>query len=220
MPVPMSAGIARRLAAPGLAAVAPGRDDGRMNRDSPATALLVIDAQESFRRRHDEWAATANPDAVDNISRLVEHAREIGDTVVWVTHSEPGSGGVFDPANGFVRVISDLDPQGDEIAVTKTTVNAFTSTDLEQQLRDLGIDRVVVCGIRTEQCCETTARMASDLGFAVEFVTDATTTSAIAASDGLAAVSGDEIMRRTESILAARGFATVIRTADRVDISA
>lgn len=207
------------MAADGLAHAALDREDEGMNRDI-ATALLVIDAQESFRQRPDEWAATANPDAVDNISRLVDHAREIGDQVVWVTLSEPGSGGVFDPVNGFVRVISDLDPQGDEIAVTKTTVNAFTSTDLEEQLRQLGVGRVVVCGIRTEQCCETTARMASDLGFAVEFVTDATTTSAIEANDGLAAVSGDEIMRRTESILAAREFATVIRTSDRVGISA
>ncbi|MFJ4999074.1 isochorismatase family protein [Microbacterium sp. NPDC088619] len=191
-----------------------------MNRDSPATALLVIDAQESFRQRPDEWASTANPGAIDNISQLVAHARRVGDAVVWVTHSEPASGGVFDPANGFVRVMSDLDPQSDEIAVTKTTVNAFTSTDLEDQLRRLGVGRLVVCGIRTEQCCETTARMAADLGFTVEFVTDATTTSAIEANDGLAAVSGDAIMQRTESILAARGFATVIRTADRVGVSA
>lgn len=191
-----------------------------MSHDSPATALLVIDAQESFRQRPDEWAATANPGVIDNISQLVAYARRSGDAVVWVTHSEPGSGGVFDPANGFVRVVSDLDPQSDEIAVTKTTVDAFTSTDLEDQLRRRGVGRVVVCGIRTEQCCETTARMAADLGFTVEFVTDATTTSAIEATDGLAAVSGDEIMQRTESILAARGFATIVRTADRVGVSA
>ncbi|WP_447648309.1 isochorismatase family protein [Microbacterium forte] len=191
-----------------------------MSHDSPATALLVIDAQESFRQRPDEWAATANPGVIDNISQLVAYARRSGDAVVWVTHSEPGSGGVFDPANGFVRVVSDLDPQSDEIAVTKTTVNAFTSTDLEDQLRRRGVGLVVVCGIRTEQCCETTARMAADLGFTVEFVTDATTTSAIEATDGLAAVSGDEIMQRTESILAARGFATIVRTADRVGVSA
>lgn len=191
-----------------------------MSHDSPTTALLVIDAQESFRQRPDEWAATANPGVIDNISQLVAYARRSGDAVVWVTHSEPGSGGVFDPTNGFVRVVSDLDPQSDEIAVTKTTVNAFTSTDLEDQLRRRGVSRVVVCGIRTEQCCETTARMAADLGFTVEFVTDATTTSAIEATDGLAAVSGDEIMQRTESILAARGFATIVRTADRVGVSA
>jgi nicotinamidase-related amidase len=208
------------MAVQALAGIGVAGEDERMDHDSPATALLVIDAQESFRQRPDEWAATANPDAIDNISQLVAHARRVGDAVVWVTHSEPGSGGVFDPANGFVRVISDLDPQADEIAVTKTTVNAFTSTDLEDRLQRLGVGRVVVCGIRTEQCCETTARMAADLGFAVEFATDATTTSAIEAKDGLAGVSGDEIMRRTESILAARGFATIIRTADRVGVSA
>lgn len=80
------------MAADGLAHAALDREDEGMNRDI-ATALLVIDAQESFRQRPDEWAATANPDAIDNISRLVDHAREIGDQVVWVTHSEPGSGG-------------------------------------------------------------------------------------------------------------------------------
>jgi nicotinamidase-related amidase len=180
------------------------------------TALLVIDAQESFRERPDEWSATANPQVLENIGRLVDHARSVGDRVVWVTHAEPGSGGVFDPALGFVRVVSDLDPRGDELAVTKTSINAFTSTDLQQQLAAAGIRRVVICGIRTEQCCETTARVAGDLGFTVEFVTDATTTSAIAADGALASVSGDDIMRRTESVLSARGFATIVTTADRV----
>lgn len=209
----------REMTAHDLSRRASDSEDEQMH-DAHTTALLVIDAQESFRQRADEWADTANPGAVDNIARLVDHARRVGDPVAWITHAEPGTGGVFDPALGFVRVFEELEPRADEIAVTKTTVNAFTSTDLERRLRDLGVSAVVVCGIRTEQCCETTARVASDLGFAVEFVTDATTTSAIAANDGLAAVSGDEIMRRTESILAARGFATVVRTVDRVGVSA
>jgi nicotinamidase-related amidase len=184
------------------------------------TALLVIDAQESFRQRTDDWAATANPKVLENIARLVDHARSVGDKVVWITHAEPGSGGVFDPALGFVRVVSDLDPRDDELAVTKTSINAFTSTDLQQQLEDADIRRVAICGIRTDQCCETTARVASDLGFAVEFVTDATTTSAIATDGALASVSGDDIMRRTESVLSARGFATIVTTAERVDAPA
>lgn len=182
---------------------------------SSGTALLVIDAQESFRQRTDEWAATANPAALANIGLLVEHARAVGDDVVWITHAEPGSGGVFDPARGFVRVIADLETLASELAVTKTSVNAFTSTDLQNRLESAGIRKVVICGIRTEQCCETTARVAGDLGFAVEFVTDATTTSAIPADGALAAVSGEEIMRRTESILAARGFATITDTRTR-----
>lgn len=187
---------------------------------SSDTALLVIDAQESFRQRADDWAATANPAVLDNIAHLVEHARTVGDPVVWITHSEPGTGGVFDPALGFVRVISELGPRHQEAAVTKTTINAFTSTDLQERLEGAGIRRVVICGIRTEQCCETTARVAADLGFDVEFVTDATTTSAIPSRGALAAVSGDDIMRRTESILSARGFATITDTKTRIGASA
>ncbi|WP_350350821.1 isochorismatase family protein [Microbacterium sp. A8/3-1] len=183
---------------------------------SSDTALLVIDAQESFRQRPDDWAATANPAVLDNIALLVDHARTVGDPVVWITHSEPGTGGVFDPALGFVRVIGELGPRDDEAAVTKTTINAFTSTDLQERLQGVGIRRVVICGIRTEQCCETTARVAADLGFEVEFVTDATTTSAIPSHGALAAVSGDDIMRRTESILSARGFATITDTKTRI----
>ncbi|MDF2507258.1 MAG: cysteine hydrolase, partial [Microbacterium sp.] len=119
-----------------------------------------------------------------------------------------------------VRVIEEFEPRESEDALTKTTVNAFGSTDLEQRLQRAGIRRVVVCGIRTEQCCETTARVAADLGFEVEFVTDATTTSAIPARGALTAVSGHDIMRRTESILGARGFATITSTRERVDATA
>lgn len=180
------------------------------------TALLVIDAQESFRSRTEEWAATANPQAVDNIGRLVEHARAAGDEVVWILHADPGSGGAFDPERGHVRVLAELTPLPSEPALTKTTINAFTSTDLEERLRGAGVERVAICGIRTEQCCETTARVAGDLGFAVEFVIDATTTSSIPASGGLPAVSGDDIMGRTAAVLSARGFAKVVTTGDRL----
>ncbi len=180
------------------------------------TALLVVDAQESFRQRADDWAATANPRVLENITRLVEHSRVVGDLIVWVTHAEPGTGGVFDPALGFVRVIDEFTPLDAELGVQKTSVNAFTTTNLQQQLMLRGIRRVVICGIRTEQCCEPTARVASDLGFEVEFVTDATTTSDIGAGDGYGPVSGEDLMRRTESVLGGRGFASIVTTSQRV----
>lgn len=178
-------------------------------------ALLVIDAQESFRQRRDDWAATANPRVLDHIGLLVDDARRRGDTVIWVTHSDPGTDTVFDPARGFVRVVEELAPLERELQLVKTSINAFTTTNLQQQLMLRGIRKVVVCGIRTEQCCETTARVASDLGFEVDFVLDATTTSAIDAGDGYGEVSGDELMRRTASILGARGFARIVTTAQR-----
>ena len=177
--------------------------------DNMTRALLVIDVQESFRARAD-WHTMHNPQIADQVNRLVGAARAAGDTVFWVMHSDPGSGTVFDPTSGYVRLLDELDRHPDEPLVIKTSVNAFTTTNLQQQLVRRGIRELVVCGIRTEQCCETTARLAYDLGFDVTFVTDATTTSAI---DGLPAA---QIIERTERVLAARGFARIATTAEMV----
>lgn len=182
-------------------------------------ALLVIDVQESFRRR-ENWAAVSNPAIVERVNELVEHARGRGDLVVWVLHSEPGSGTVFDPALGFVRLIDGLAPAEGEPVVTKSSHNAFTTTNLQQVLTQHGVGGVVVSGIRTEQCCETTARVASDLGYEVVFVTDATATHPIEHRDAPAGrslaevladprtLSTDDVIARTEYALAGR-FATV-----------
>ncbi len=60
--------------------------------------------------------------------------------------------------------------------LAKTSHNAFTTTNLQQLLTTHGVRGLTVCGIRTEQCCETTTRVGSDLGYDVTFVTDATAT--------------------------------------------
>lgn len=142
-------------------------------------ALLVIDVQESFRQRSD-WAAINHPDIADRVQRLVTASRTAGDLVVWVLHSEAGSKNVFDPDLGFVRLIDGLQPLASEPTMVKTSHNAFTTTNLQQLLVQQGIGEIVISGIRTEQCCETTARVASDLGFEVTFVPDATATMPLA----------------------------------------
>ncbi|MFJ6771179.1 cysteine hydrolase family protein [Kitasatospora sp. NPDC091257] len=182
-------------------------------------ALLVIDVQESFRRR-ENWAAVSNPGIVGQVARLVEHARAKGDLVVWVLHAEPGTGTVFDPVLGHVRLMEGLVPMEGEPVVTKTSHNAFTTTNLQQLLTRQAIRELVVSGIRTEQCCETTTRVAADLGYAVTFVVDATATHPIEHRDAPAGrsldeiladprtLSTEEIIARTEYALAGR-FATV-----------
>ncbi|MEU4676982.1 isochorismatase family protein [Micromonospora sp. NPDC023737] len=188
-------------------------------------ALVVIDVQESFRQRP-IWAYGSNPDIVGQVDRLVRAARGRGDLVVWVLHAEPGTGGVFDPALGHVRLIDGLAPGEGEPTLVKTSHNAFTTTNLQQLLTFAGVRDVTVCGIRTEQCVETTTRIGADLGYRMTFVTDATMTFPIPHRDvpetvGLAEVLADprtlpneEIVRRTEYALAGR-FATV-RTVDEV----
>jgi nicotinamidase-related amidase len=126
-------------------------------------ALIVIDVQESFRN-DDLWRTISNPGIAGDVARLVDGVRASGDLVVWVLHGEPGSGTPFDPASGHVRPIEPLAPAPGEPVLTKTSHNAFTTTNLQQLLTLRGITDLVICGIRTEQCCETTARVGSDLG--------------------------------------------------------
>jgi nicotinamidase-related amidase len=189
------------------------------------TALVVIDVQESFRQLP-LWDAVSTPDIAGRVARLVTAARSRGDRIVWILHSEPGTDSEFDPALGHVRLVDGLVPAEGEPTFTKTSANAFTTTPLQQELTRHGVTEVVVCGIQTELCCETTARLAGDLGYAVTFVTEATATFPIEHRDAapgrdLAEILADpltlgteELIARTEYALAGR-FAT-IRTLDEV----
>jgi nicotinamidase-related amidase len=188
-------------------------------------ALVVIDVQESFRQRPN-WAATSNPEIAKQVHRLVETFRAGGEMIVWVLHVEPDTGTVFDPASGHVRLMEGLTAAVGEPVITKTSFNAFYTTNLQQLLTSEGIVEVVVCGIRTEQCAETTARDAAGRGYEVMFVTDATATTPIEHRDAppgrpIAEILADprtlqvhDIIARTEYALAGR-FAT-IRTVDEL----
>ncbi|MGN9812688.1 cysteine hydrolase family protein [Micromonospora sp. BQ11] len=188
------------------------------------TALVVIDVQESFRQRP-IWAHASQPDIVGQVDRLVAYARGRGDLVVWVLHAEPGTGGVFDPAGGHVRLIDGLASADGEPTLVKTSHNAFTTTGLQQVLTLAGIREVTVCGIRTEQCVETTARVGCDLGYEMTFVTDATVSfptphwslpETATPAEILAdprTLSADDMIARTEYALAGR-FATVRTVAE------
>ncbi|HEY5835989.1 cysteine hydrolase family protein [Streptomyces sp.] len=184
-----------------------------------ASALIVIDVQESFRQR-ESWQAASDPEVAVQVGRLVDFARERGDLVVWVLHAEPGTGTVFDPALGHVRLMAGLVARDGEPVLTKTSHNAFTTTNLQQILTGRGIRSLITCGVRTEQCVETTTRLASDLGYDVTFVVDATATEPIPHRDApagrpLAEVLADprtllpgDVIERTQYALAGR-FATV-----------
>lgn len=176
-------------------------------------ALIVIDVQESFRARP-SWEAMADTAIADPVNRLVAAARADGSLVVWVLHTVPGSGSVFDPGSGHVRLLGEVTPPlPDEPVLYKTSHNAFTTTDLQQRLTRAGVGEVWVCGIRTEQCVETTARLASDLGYEVVFVSDATTT------DDATGLAPSDVIARTEAVLRDR-FARIATVDELVGVPA
>jgi len=187
-------------------------------------ALIVIDVQESFRQTP-KWAAVSNPEIAKQVHRLTETFRAGGEMIVWVLHTEPDTGNVFDPASGYVRLMDGLEAAEGEPVISKTSFNAFYTTNLQQLLTSAGIVEVVVCGMRTEQCVETTARDAAGRGYEVTYVIDATATNPIEHRDAppdrpLAEILADprtlqvdEIIARTEYALAGR-FATIRTVAE------
>lgn len=180
-------------------------------------ALLVIDVQESFRHRP-YFRAEELPAFLANVQSLIDRSQEHGIPVVQVFHREPGddTANPFTAASGFVRAMPELKLRADAV-FHKQVHSAMFGTDasggtLEQWLRARGIDELLVTGIRTEQCCETTTRHASDLGFGVRYVSDATLTFPMRARSGRE-VSAAEIRERTELVLDGR-FARIVSSAD------
>lgn len=175
------------------------------------SALLVIDIQDSFKLGP-RWERRNNPGFEKNVDRLLQSWRAAGLPVIFFLHTDPDPG--FERDSPLVKIMDFLSPRENEPVLLKDTRNAFTSTDLQKRLDAQGVKRVVITGISTEQCCETTTRVAADLGFDVDFVTEATATFPIALPDG-SELSTDEIVRRTEAVLRNR-FARIARVDELV----
>ncbi|HEX7113165.1 MAG TPA: isochorismatase family protein [Mizugakiibacter sp.] len=163
-------------------------------------ALINIDVQESFRHAR-YWREDDLPAFRERQLALLAAARERGVPVVRVLHAEDS--GPFAPPTGWVRPMDWLPEHGD-VEFVKHVHNAFTDTGLDYWLRSRGIRRLAIAGIRTEQCCETTTRVASDLGYAVNFVSEATLTFPMVHAASGRRYDVAEIRQRTELVLDGR----------------
>lgn len=169
------------------------------------TAVLSIDVQQSFPARP-YWREDGVPAFRRNITRLIEGATERGWPVVRILHED--GDGPFAADSGLVKPL-DWMPQTHAVEFVKHVHNAFTDTGLDRWLRTRGIRKLIVTGIRTEQCCETTTRVASDLGYDVDFVSDATLTFPMTDPRSGRQFSAAEIRERTELVLRDR-FARIV----------
>jgi len=181
------------------------------------SCLILIDAQESFRHRpffrDDEvpaWLAAQN--------QLVEGFTAAGLPIVRVFHVDGPqvAGNPFALASGHVRPFDGLSAFDAALTVHKQRHSALVGTGLDVWLTRQGIGRIVVSGIRTEQCCETTARHASDMGWQVLFALDATLTWAMQTPAGQA-LSAAQIRERTATVLEGR-FASVCSGAQALEL--
>ncbi|MGL4573338.1 MAG: isochorismatase family protein [Burkholderiaceae bacterium] len=177
------------------------------------TALIVIDVQQSFTRRpywQDLDVAAFNA----NLQHLIDDCTAKSIPVVQIFHVDEAGGAAnpFSMGSGFVQTLPGITINPD-IVFYKTVHSSLFGKDvsgqtLEAWLAANGIEEVLITGIRTEQCCETTTRHASDLGYQVRFVTDATLTFPMTHASGRQ-YSAQEIRERTELVLSGR-FAKIV----------
>ena len=183
------------------------------NKQVPITesALFVIDAQDSFKAG-DRWQRRDNKEFENNVGELIRVYREHGLPVIYFLHTDDDPG--FEKTSPHYKLMNFLSPRESEPVIHKNTRNVFTSTGLSELLMEKGVRRVVITGIQMEQCCETSARVAADLGYAVDFVTEATMTFPIPNHDQPGQELDVEAIReRTEYVLRRR-FARIATVAD------
>ena len=182
-----------------------------MSHFSSNTALLVIDVQESFR--HTPYFEESElPAFLANQQALIDGAVSADIPVVQIFHEDGDK--AFSKDSGLVRALDGLRITPD-VTFFKHRHSALAGTGLDIWLTEHGINRLIVSGIRTEQCCETTTRHASDLGYAVDYVTEATLTFPMIHASGTR-FSAADIRTRTELVLAGR-FARIATVSEALE---
>ncbi len=178
------------------------------------TAMVVIDMQKTFCEPGAPAEVPGSRDVVEPINRLAAAMREAGGTVIWCTHANVGVGKDSDWRNFFDHFVADemrartiesllpggsgqaiwheLDVEEGDVKLFKNRYSALVpgSSQLERILRSLDIDTLLICGTKTNVCCESTARDAMMMDFKVVMV-----------SDGTAALSEDEHRAALENVI-------------------
>lgn len=173
-----------------------------------STCLIVIDVQESFRHRPYSTERDI-PAYLAAQNALIAGCEAQGVPIIRVLHvDEPSEENyAFTLESGYVTPLKGLADFTPAATFHKGRHSALVGTGLDVWLTTRGIRRIIVSGIRTEQCCETTTRHASDLGWSVDYCVDATLTFDMQQPDGRP-LSAADIKARTVTVLKDR-FATL-----------
>lgn len=136
------------------------------------TALLVIDVQQLLCSG--QWACHDIDVVVDRINALATRFRDAGLPVIFIQHEEPQSPLAHDTPGW--QLYARLAAKPEDIRIRKTTPDSFLRTELDAKLKSLGVDSVVICGLQSEYCVDSTARGALAHGYPVTLAADAHST--------------------------------------------
>ncbi|MCM3741428.1 isochorismatase family protein [Oceanobacillus luteolus] len=132
-------------------------------------ALLVIDAQKTivdFKDFHQE---------IGMIETMITDFKENGDQVIFIRNLDDDEKSSFHKNSAGSEIHDSLKKYA-EIVVEKKTPSSFYQTELDEKLKQFGVDHIFITGFNTEFCCQFTAIAAYDRGYKVTFIEDATGT--------------------------------------------
>jgi ureidoacrylate peracid hydrolase len=197
--------------------------------DPKTTALVVIDMQETFCAPGSPAEVPVARDVVAPINGLARELRALGGQVIWVLHANTHANGRSDWAMFFDHVVADdvrartmesltpgrqsvwrgLEQDARDLTIIKNRYSALTpgSSSLERVLRSMGLNTVLIAGVKTNVCCESTARDAMMLDFKTVMV-----------SDCCAALSEDEHRATLETFV--QQFGDVLTSREALDLLA
>lgn len=174
--------------------------------------LIVLDMQLEYSS-NGALPIVRFDETVENVKTLVEAARESENAVVVkVRHisRKPGDSS-FDAGSPNLAFIPGLEPEPGEFVLTKHFQGAFSNPELDRFLRSHDIDTLVICGLTSVWCCDTTAREAFQLGYNVFYAEDASS------EFDLEGISADEL-HRAVSVVQRSAFSRVVPTTDAASL--
>ncbi|GAA0410248.1 MULTISPECIES: cysteine hydrolase family protein [Pseudomonas] len=137
-------------------------------------ALLILDIQVGLVHGPEKpWRCEA---LLQTVNTLMDKARSAGAPIFLARHIGP-AGSPIEPGSPLTEVAQELKLLGDEVVFEKRRPNAFEMTDLADNLRSREVTGVVITGMKTQYCVDSTCRAARDLGFDAVLIADGHTCS-------------------------------------------
>jgi nicotinamidase-related amidase len=145
------------------------------------STLVMIDCQNTYTRGVMELEGVQA--ALDEAAILLDRARTAGIPIIHVQHSD-GPGSLYDIEGESGAIVERVAPREGETVVVKQFPNSFVQTDLDEKLKALGAQNLVLTGFMTHMCVNSTARGGFNLGYAPTVVASATATRALPGPGG------------------------------------
>ena len=174
-------------------------------------ALLIIDVQNDYFKGG-KCELFKPEEAAAETKKVLDQFRANGDKVIYIQHENEGEGvQAMKPHTKGVEIYEGIKPQSGEEVIVKHYPSSFLETTLQDYLKKNQIEELVVCGMMSHMCVDTTVRAAAGLGYKVTVLEDACATKHI---DWKGKVLGAEAVHEIFMASLAGAFANVITTAE------